>query len=203
MTIRFCNPLKNITCRTALTKRKQDISPHYSQTSKAVISSVRNGLEKRWGTSWGTESFTNTVTYFSLSCIRDFSSLISQKCHCVVKSQSKCALSSGFVIQHPHSRLSGSVYRWAWLFCSVYSVSECGYKELRLDFWLLCSQLQNMIFFLFIVVLLVAYFIAHRIFVHRKAFTGTVKLYGTTVIVTGRWLLFKSLHCKFSQGLFF
>ncbi|KAF4105108.1 dehydrogenase/reductase (SDR family) member 13 like 1 isoform X4 [Onychostoma macrolepis] len=43
----------------------------------------------------------------------------------------------------------------------------------------------NMIFFLFIVVLLVAYFIAHRIFVHRKTFTGTVKLYGKTIIVTG------------------
>ncbi|XP_026103450.1 dehydrogenase/reductase (SDR family) member 13 like 1 [Carassius auratus] len=42
-----------------------------------------------------------------------------------------------------------------------------------------------MILFLFIVCLLVAYFICHRIFVHRKTFTGTAKLYGKTVIVTG------------------
>ncbi|KAK9963774.1 hypothetical protein ABG768_006938 [Culter alburnus] len=42
-----------------------------------------------------------------------------------------------------------------------------------------------MIFYLFIVVLLVAYFIAHRIFVQRKTFTGTAKLHGKTVIVTG------------------
>ncbi|XP_056328966.1 dehydrogenase/reductase (SDR family) member 13 like 1 [Danio aesculapii] len=42
-----------------------------------------------------------------------------------------------------------------------------------------------MIFFVFIVALFVAYFIAHRIFVHRKTFTGTAKLYGKTVIVTG------------------
>ncbi|XP_048043943.1 dehydrogenase/reductase (SDR family) member 13 like 1 [Megalobrama amblycephala] len=42
-----------------------------------------------------------------------------------------------------------------------------------------------MLFFLFIVVLLVAYFIAHRIFVQRKTFTGTAKLHGKTVIVTG------------------
>uniref|UniRef100_A0A671QAB2 Dehydrogenase/reductase SDR family member 13-like n=1 Tax=Sinocyclocheilus anshuiensis TaxID=1608454 RepID=A0A671QAB2_9TELE len=42
-----------------------------------------------------------------------------------------------------------------------------------------------MIFFLFIVFLLVAYLIGHRIFVHRKTFTGTAKLYGKTAIVTG------------------
>ncbi|NP_991211.1 dehydrogenase/reductase (SDR family) member 13 like 1 [Danio rerio] len=42
-----------------------------------------------------------------------------------------------------------------------------------------------MIFFIVIVALFVAYFIVHRIFVHRKTFTGTAKLYGKTVIVTG------------------
>ncbi|KAK7137513.1 hypothetical protein R3I94_013230 [Phoxinus phoxinus] len=42
-----------------------------------------------------------------------------------------------------------------------------------------------MILFMVIVALLVAYFIGHRIFVHRKTFTGTAKLHGKTVIVTG------------------
>ncbi|XP_050983346.1 dehydrogenase/reductase SDR family member 13-like isoform X4 [Labeo rohita] len=42
-----------------------------------------------------------------------------------------------------------------------------------------------MMFFLFIVILLFAYFVVHRIFVHRKTFTGTAKLHGKTVIVTG------------------
>ncbi|XP_052010926.1 dehydrogenase/reductase (SDR family) member 13 like 1 [Xyrauchen texanus] len=42
-----------------------------------------------------------------------------------------------------------------------------------------------MIFLIFIVALLVAYYICHRIFVQRKTFTGTAKLYGKTVIVTG------------------
>ncbi|KAG1934599.1 dehydrogenase/reductase (SDR family) member 13 like 1 [Pimephales promelas] len=42
-----------------------------------------------------------------------------------------------------------------------------------------------MILFLVIVALLVVYFIFHRIFVHRKTFTGTAKLHGKTVIVTG------------------
>ncbi|XP_073677237.1 dehydrogenase/reductase SDR family member 13-like [Garra rufa] len=42
-----------------------------------------------------------------------------------------------------------------------------------------------MIFFFSIVCLLVAYCIFHRIFVHRKTFTGTAKLFGKMVIVTG------------------
>lgn len=52
----------------------------------------------------------------------------------------------------------------------------------------------KMILFLGIVVsLIVVYFIFHRIFVHRKTFTGTAKLNGKTVIVTGRW---NTLVCK-------
>lgn len=66
----------------------------------------------------------------------------------------------------------------------------------------------KMFLFLFIVLLfMVAYFIGHRIFVHRKTFTGTAKLYGKTVIVTGelRYVTFlqKFASCKISQRLFF
>ncbi|XP_050983975.1 retinol dehydrogenase 12-like [Labeo rohita] len=43
----------------------------------------------------------------------------------------------------------------------------------------------KMIFFSVNAFLLVAYCVFRRIFVHRKAFTGTAKLYGKTVIVTG------------------
>ncbi|KAA0709803.1 Dehydrogenase/reductase SDR family member 13 [Triplophysa tibetana] len=42
-----------------------------------------------------------------------------------------------------------------------------------------------MFLLVFIVALLIAYFIIHRIFVHRRTFNGTAKLYGKTVIVTG------------------
>uniref|UniRef100_A0A672QZZ8 Dehydrogenase/reductase (SDR family) member 13 like 1 n=1 Tax=Sinocyclocheilus grahami TaxID=75366 RepID=A0A672QZZ8_SINGR len=53
-----------------------------------------------------------------------------------------------------------------------------------------------MIFFLFIVFLLVAYLISHRIFVHRKTFTGTAKLYGKTIIVTGSVFTYFHIYSK-------
>lgn len=81
------------------------------------------------------------------------------------------------IMQRPHSRLSS--LKRAWLkICRSFSFCVCLRRTLLT---------ANMIFFLFIVVLLVAYYICHRIFVQRKTFTGAAKLHGKTVIVTGRW----------------
>ncbi len=89
-------------------------------------------------------------------------------------------------------------------------IKDRGLAQIRRRLLTAALTTVNMIFFLLIVVLLVAYFIAHRIFVQRKTFAGTAKLYGKTVIVTGWWLLyiyiyiFLCLHCaRFPRGCSF